>query len=156
MAILILTYWMSALSTSRTHLSHPVGPAAEMTLNLVKFYFINCNQRRPLFWLCCTQETLTTSIRQIKRGCPSCQAKHSGTLINLYDNSIISLDAKLDHLLSGLGEKTLNKTVLVFASDHGEAFYEHQSLFHTNIFWQEVIKVPLLIHIPDALKDTPG
>jgi arylsulfatase A-like enzyme len=41
-------------------------------------------------------------------------------------------------------------TWLLFTSDHGEAFNEHQSLFHGDGSWEENLRVPLLVRGPGA------
>lgn len=43
-------------------------------------------------------------------------------------------------------------TIVIFLSDHAEAFGEHGEFFHTNCFWIEGIRVPLMISIPEKLK----
>lgn len=37
---------------------------------------------------------------------------------------------------------------IVFTSDHGEAFEEHDSLMHGNAVWEEEVHVPLVVHGP--------
>lgn len=46
----------------------------------------------------------------------------------------------------------LDNTVVVLFSDHGEGIFEHGVWLHTFDYHQEMIKVPLVIHIPERLK----
>lgn len=48
----------------------------------------------------------------------------------------------------------LEKTIVVLTSDHGEGFGEHGAHFHYKDFHQESIRVPMIIHLPESLKDS--
>jgi len=63
-----------------------------------------------------------------------------------YDSEIVHLDRQLDRLSRrlSLGEHTL----VIFTSDHGEAFGEHGQRGHPNQLYDELLSVPLLISIP--------
>jgi hypothetical protein len=76
-------------------------------------------------------------------------------LAALYDGEIAYTDACLDSLLrfldrEGLGERT----AIVLAADHGEEFREHGSMGHSFSFFDEVLRVPLLLHEPGAKTGT--
>jgi arylsulfatase A-like enzyme len=59
------------------------------------------------------------------------------------------LDAGFGVFLAALEERgVLNNGYLIFTSDHGEAFGEHDSYFHNLPVWEELTRVPLLIHGP--------
>jgi arylsulfatase A-like enzyme len=45
-------------------------------------------------------------------------------------------------------EKLLERTVLVFSADHGEAFGEHGGEFHAWGNFDEIVRVPLLVRVP--------
>lgn len=67
----------------------------------------------------------------------------------LYDGEIRFVDSWVDSLVSALrttGE--WNRTVTVITADHGEEFQEHNSMGHSFTFFDEVLRVPLLLHDP--------
>ena len=69
----------------------------------------------------------------------------------LYDAAVSEVDAALEALFSGLRTSgLLETTVVVVTADHGEAFREHDTLFHSIGLHEEVLHVPLLIHVPDV------
>ncbi len=69
--------------------------------------------------------------------------------IDWYDGSIRGLDVEIGRLqerLRGLG--LADKTLLVFASDHGEEFLEHGRMFHGQTAYGELTSVPLIFYRP--------
>ncbi len=67
-----------------------------------------------------------------------------------YDGEIRFVDHHLGRLLAALEEADpgLDDTAIVFTSDHGEAFGEHDHRFHGRDLYEHQIRVPLLIHLP--------
>lgn len=64
----------------------------------------------------------------------------------LYDRSLCYLDRHVTRLLEGLEErKLMNDTVIIIASDHGEAFKEHGLWGHSHTLYEEEIRVPLYV-----------
>lgn len=47
----------------------------------------------------------------------------------------------------------LKNTIVIFTSDHGEAFNEHGYNFHNQNYHQEAVRVPFIWHIPSRLKN---
>ena len=77
------------------------------------------------------------------------------THADLYDNSIRWTDGTLARLLQALsGQGLLEKTLIVIASDHGEAFLERGAEGHARDVYREATEVPLLIAFPFRLE--PG
>lgn len=67
----------------------------------------------------------------------------------LYDENLAYGDAMFGRLLDGMrGRDLLNDTIIIVLSDHGEAFLEHGRLLHGSTTFDEMIRVPLLIHVP--------
>ncbi len=62
--------------------------------------------------------------------------------VKLVDDAMGRLFAKLDSL--GIAGETL----VVFTSDHGEAFSEHMLPGHQNVIYDEVLHIPLIIRYP--------
>jgi arylsulfatase A-like enzyme len=72
-----------------------------------------------------------------------------------YDNSIRWVDSLLGHLFDELGRRGLReRTLVVFSSDHGEAFGEHDGEGHARNVYGEVTQTPLILSFPFRLE--PG
>lgn len=69
--------------------------------------------------------------------------------INDYDGEIKRTDDFLGDFLNDLKELGLDKNaVLVILSDHGEGFGEHGFVHHGNSLFNELLRIPLVIHAP--------
>lgn len=74
---------------------------------------------------------------------------------DIYDNSIRHTDEIIGRLLTHLvDEKLLDKTLVIMASDHGEAFGERGIEGHAREVFRETTEVPLVIGFPFRLE--PG
>lgn len=62
-----------------------------------------------------------------------------------YDQELRAMDAQLARVLDAVD---LERTVVVFAGDHGEAFGEHGHAHHLSSVYEEQIHVPLVVHVP--------
>jgi len=70
-------------------------------------------------------------------------------LRQLYDAEVAANDASFGRLLDRLEELgELDDTIVVFTSDHGEAFAEHGSWTHGLDLYNEVLSVPLVMRLP--------
>ena len=68
-----------------------------------------------------------------------------------YDGSIRGADAEIGRLLEALKELGLeNDTLMVWATDHGEEFWEHGRLFHGHSVYGELNQVPMVFHWPNS------
>lgn len=78
-------------------------------------------------------------------------ASYGDRSIDKYDGEIRFTDFHLGRVLSVLesGER-LDNTVIVFTSDHGEAFGEHDMRHHGWDLYEHQIRVPLTIYLPGA------
>ncbi len=66
-----------------------------------------------------------------------------------YDAAVHRGDRTLGRLFDLIDELGLtDRTVVVFTSDHGEEFLEHGRCFHIRTLYREVLRVPLMIHVP--------
>lgn len=61
-----------------------------------------------------------------------------------YDSEIGYVDARIEDLYRTFGWD--KNTLLVVTSDHGEQFYEHGHLGHGWTLYDEVLRIPLMIH----------
>jgi hypothetical protein len=69
--------------------------------------------------------------------------------VSQYDASLLYLDAQLRTLVEGLEERgVLDNSLVIFTSDHGEAFGEHGMVGHTNSLYREALDIPLIIRYP--------
>jgi arylsulfatase A-like enzyme len=68
-----------------------------------------------------------------------------------YDGEVAFVDAQIGRVLSSLKELGLDeRTAIVVTSDHGEAFGEHGMIRHGFEVWEELSRVPLIVHVPGA------
>ncbi len=78
-------------------------------------------------------------------------------LRELYDGEVAANDASFGRLLDELeaiGE--LDNTVVIFTSDHGEAFGEHGNWTHGLDLSNEVLSIPLVVRLPGASAAVSG
>lgn len=66
-----------------------------------------------------------------------------------YDGEVAFVDAQVGRVLAALKDKGLaENTVVLVTSDHGEAFSEHGMIRHGFELWEELVRVPLILHVP--------
>jgi len=72
-------------------------------------------------------------------------------IVNAYDASIRSVDAAFQGLLDFLKEAGFyDNTLIIVTSDHGEEFNERGKVaVHGNSLFEELIRVPLIIKLPE-------
>jgi arylsulfatase A-like enzyme len=72
----------------------------------------------------------------------------------LYDGEIAFTDRAIGDLLDGLAKRRLrDRTLIVLVGDHGEEFYEHGNYGHGHCLFGEVINVPLVFALADAIPE---
>lgn len=70
---------------------------------------------------------------------------------DLYDGEIAFTDQQIGRLLEFIEKQPWGKKVaFVVSSDHGEAFGEHKLIRHGFEVWEELVRVPLIVHVPGA------
>ena len=68
---------------------------------------------------------------------------------NLYLNAVRYQDFFLKNLITQYRELGLyDQTVFIIVGDHGEAFGEHHRAKHDDVLYEEVLRVPFLVHRP--------
>ncbi len=66
-----------------------------------------------------------------------------------YDSEVEYLDRHLGALFQGLKDRGLyDDALIVFTSDHGEEFYDHEGWWHGYTLYEEMLHVPLIIKLP--------
>ena len=67
----------------------------------------------------------------------------------LYDRGIAYTDFWIGKFLDGLSERGLyDDTLIVITSDHGDEFYEHGRMQHSHTYFDEMLRVPLIVRAP--------
>ena len=93
-----------------------------------------------------TQKTLRTLKRTRGKEMTARDREH---LLALYDRGIAYTDYWFGALLEGLRERGLrDDTVVILTSDHGEEFLEHEGMQHSRTYYDEVLRVPLIVRVP--------
>ena len=69
----------------------------------------------------------------------------------LYDGEISYHDDHLQRVYDALKQQgLLEDTAFIVTSDHGEEFFEHNSVGHGHSMYQELLHVPLIVQLPGA------
>jgi arylsulfatase A-like enzyme len=91
----------------------------------------------------------TSQLNEVRKGELELDARDVRHLSDLYDAEILQLDAQLARLFEALETSGLaDETLVVVTSDHGEEFLEHGSVLHGRTFFEEMVRVPLIIAGP--------
>lgn len=70
-------------------------------------------------------------------------------LLSLYDAEVLFNDFYFGQLIDYLKKTDLyENTIVVFVSDHGEEFHDHQGWTHGRTLYQEQIRMPLIVRFP--------
>lgn len=68
-----------------------------------------------------------------------------------YDGEVAFVDHHLGRVLEALrSQPYADRTIVILTSDHGEAFKEHGMIRHGFEIWEELVRVPLIVHVPGA------
>jgi hypothetical protein len=75
--------------------------------------------------------------------------------INAYDDEILYNDKIIGKLIQTLKSKNMySNSIIIITSDHGEEFFEHGKVEHGSSLYDELLKVPLIIRLPDKIHET--
>jgi arylsulfatase A-like enzyme len=70
-----------------------------------------------------------------------------GTEFERYLKEVQLIDVEIQRIVDELGKRGLwERTTLIFSSDHGEAFGEHNSRWHATTIYEEQLRIPLLVY----------
>jgi len=73
---------------------------------------------------------------------------------DIYDADIYYLDSQLRELFSYLeARRYLANTIVVITADHGDHLGEHQMISHVFSLYEPLVRVPLVIRVPDGLPE---
>jgi arylsulfatase A-like enzyme len=81
---------------------------------------------------------------------PYDHAGPKGSAWDRYLRGLALVDAELGDLFEALGDEPglRERTSVFLSADHGEAFGEHHQFFHATSLYDELLRVPLLMHVP--------
>lgn len=69
----------------------------------------------------------------------------------MYDGEVAFVDHHLGRVLDALAQQSFAaRTAIILTSDHGEAFKEHGMIRHGFEVWEELVRVPFIVHVPGA------
>ncbi len=75
----------------------------------------------------------------------------------IYQENLAFGDAQVGKILQQLERNDLfDNSLIIFTSDHGEAFKEHGHLSHGTTLYNEMLHVPLAIHWPSCFEELPA
>ena len=75
-------------------------------------------------------------------------------LDGLYSGEVSYMDRYVGTLLDRLERSKLDrKTLVVFISDHGEEFWDHESVGHGHTVYDELLKIPLIMRLKGVLPE---
>lgn len=75
-----------------------------------------------------------------------------GKSLNAYDNSLLEMDDILQECFEVLRRQgRLDTTMVIFTSDHGEAFGDHGHSGHLQTLYDEEVAVPLWVYAPKGM-----
>jgi len=82
--------------------------------------------------------------------------KTMNCLKDLYAGDIDFADERVGMLLDKLKEVGwMNGATVIITADHGEEFYEHGSFEHGHTFYEELMHLPLIVHVGGGVEPIP-
>ncbi len=122
-------------------------PGTDLDLSLAALEFVKTQGQSPFFVYLHYMD-----IHQYAYDEVAGDQGYGGTLSDAYDASIHWTDRNINWLVQELERlEVLDNTLVVIASDHGEAFNEHKIEGHANDLYRESTEVPLLFLLPVRL-----
>ncbi len=93
-------------------------------------------------------KTLFANVDAVRHG-NKLSAGDRGRIRSLYEAEVRFVDQQVGRLLDDLRARGIyDDALIVFTSDHGEEFWEHDGFEHGHSFYDEVVRVPLMIKLP--------
>jgi arylsulfatase A-like enzyme len=78
-------------------------------------------------------------------------AEETQAMQALYDGEILWVDHWLGRFFRALQERGIyDESIILFLSDHGEEFGEHQGWFHGRSLYEEIVGMPMLLKLPNG------
>jgi len=87
--------------------------------------------------------------RQLKNVSGELSVAERAYIRALYLAEVAYVDQRVGRIIAALEHRgLLESTLIVFTSDHGEAFWEHGHSSHGNTYFEEMVRVPLIFSGP--------
>ncbi|MBN2715349.1 MAG: sulfatase [Deltaproteobacteria bacterium] len=88
-------------------------------------------------------------LEEYKRKQVTLNSRDKRHLEALYDGEVTYHDRQFSKFISDLKKRgVLDDTLFVVCADHGEEFFEHESVGHGHTLYQELLHVPLIVRAP--------
>lgn len=101
-------------------------------------------------------EPTTDTLLQINDGSLQPSERDLEHLRRCYQENLAYGDRQVGRVIDALRRLgTLDRTIVIVAADHGEAFHEHGVMLHGTTLFEEMIHVPLVIRLPSRFGATP-
>jgi len=73
-------------------------------------------------------------------------------IVALYDGEIAYVDYHIGLIVKELKKLGIfDRTLIVVTADHGDEFFEHGGKGHRNTLYDEVVKIPLIVYLPEKI-----
>lgn len=96
-----------------------------------------------------TDKPLFLFVHFLDAHAPYNRNQQTGSLFDRYISELQLVDQQLARLLRLIQSSNLReRTLLIVTADHGEAFGEHNTHYHSSTIYDELLRVPLLIWRP--------
>lgn len=122
-----------------THPFHDLDPAADAV-------FLAPEEKEDVLKLRARHEKLRSDLLDGRK------LEYTGEDVKLwndaYDEKIVRGDRLLGSFLRELEALASTDTVIILLSDHGEELFDHGGVDHGMTLYDEVLRVPLLVHVP--------
>lgn len=91
------------------------------------------------------------------RSVAASKAQDTRTAHRVYNQTLVSYDAKIQVLLDTLNDTTFDqRTIVVLTANHGVDLYDHSQPGHDSMLWDTVLRTPLIIADPSLPESSHG
>jgi arylsulfatase A-like enzyme len=71
--------------------------------------------------------------------------------VGLYDGNLRTVDNAVETVFDALRARgRWDNTIVLITADHGEAFFEHFRMGHNNTVYDEMLRVPFILRLPEG------
>lgn len=97
-------------------------------------------------------DTSVEHVRHLRARARDLGAEQIDYLGRLYKGEVAFMDDYVGEIVHQLEARDLTRnTLIIFTSDHGEEFFDHQSLGHGHTVYDELLRVPLIMRLDGVL-----
>ena len=94
------------------------------------------------------------SLKEVRLGMLYLTADEKEWIRKLYEGEVRYVDEAVGRIVQTLRAKGIyNDALIVLVSDHGEEFFEHGGIEHGHTLYDELLRVPLMIKLPDSAEE---